>query len=129
MRLDFRTFFEGGKGSGTKYSATGAGAGGQAQAGMGMSKPGKPQVIPASEFSPRDTVPAGFKPKPGPGAANYQYPVQPAKVGMMGAGIRPPYRPTEKLKGGPFGGGCPGCGQAKMKVKMKKKMKSTAKLE
>jgi hypothetical protein len=120
VKLDFRNFFEGGMGSGTKVSATGAGAGGQSQAGMHAAKVGTPQKIPPSEFSPSDTVPAGFKPKPGPGAANYQYPVPPRKPGILGAGIRPPYQPVGKLQGGPFGGGCPSCGQAKMKAKMKK---------
>jgi hypothetical protein len=35
---------EGGKGSGTKKSATGLMAGGQAQAAIGMYKPAKPQL-------------------------------------------------------------------------------------
>jgi hypothetical protein len=35
---------EGGKGSGTKLSATGLRAGGQAQAGIGMYKPAKPKI-------------------------------------------------------------------------------------
>jgi len=118
VRLDFRTFLEGGQGSGTKFSVTGAGAGGQAQAGMGMSKPAMPQKTPPSEFSPSDTVPAEFKPKPGPGAANYQHPVTPAKPGWMGAGIRPPYQQVGKPQGGALGGGSPGV--AKMKKKMKK---------
>ena len=120
MILDFRTFLEGGRGSGTKISATGAGAGGQAQAGMHAAKPGTPIKTPPSEFSPSDAIPAGFIAKGGPGSANYKHPVPPAKPGMMGGGIRPPYQSVGKLKGGPFGGGGPG---SKMKKKMKAKMK------
>ena len=120
MILNFRRFVEGGKGSGTKMSVTGLGAGGQAQAGMGMTKPAQPQVTPVSEFSPRDTVPAGFKPGTSPGSGNYVAPAAKAKSGLSGAGVIPPKISSGTLKGGAFGGGSPG---SKMKSKMKAKMK------
>ena len=116
MILNFKQFVEGGQGSGTKFTATGAGAGGQAQGGMGMSKPASPTVVPPSEFSPSDTVPAGYKSAKGPGVANSEFPAPLRKSGISGAGIRPPYQEVGKLKGGSFGGGSP---QSKMK-KMKK---------
>ena len=80
--MNFRHWLEGGQGSGTKMSATGYGAGGQAQAGIGMTKPAKPQVVPASPHSPRDDVSAGWKPAAGPGGMHgtYKAPVS----GIMG---------------------------------------------
>jgi hypothetical protein len=120
---------EGGKGSGTKFSGTGLGAGGQAQGGMGMSKPAPPQKQATnpepSAMSPRDWVPKGWKPQPGPGAKNYMHPVPPRKPGFLGGGKSLP----GPLEGGPFGGGgigvatkknLPGPTPGPMKKSMKK---------
>lgn len=102
---DWLYLHEGGKGSGTKFTATGLGAGGQAQGGMGMSKPANPQkqaINPeASPFSPSDTLPKGWKAQPGPGAKNYMHPVPPKKPGFLGGGKTMP----GPLEGGKFGGG------------------------
>jgi hypothetical protein len=104
---------EGGSGSGnptgTKFSATGLNAGGRAS--ESPVKLAMPQKIMPSPFSPSDTVPAGYKPKPAPGAMNSVRPiggVPERKVGISGKFAGKPFQPLGPPKGGLMGGGYPG---------------------